>query len=101
MFLSDGSKFYTFGLAAVSWAIWNCRHRATFEFKFPSTPFEVAFSSCVFLNYWAGHPQKKYWACLMKNGDQDAMRRGPLMLKYSANSMMRICGAAHEDAATN
>uniref|UniRef100_A0A453DCF0 Uncharacterized protein n=1 Tax=Aegilops tauschii subsp. strangulata TaxID=200361 RepID=A0A453DCF0_AEGTS len=33
VFLPDGEKFYTFGLAAICWAIWNCRNQATFEGK--------------------------------------------------------------------
>ncbi|XP_044962439.1 uncharacterized protein LOC123413571 isoform X2 [Hordeum vulgare subsp. vulgare] len=33
MFLPNGARFFTFGLAAVCWALWNCRNRATFENK--------------------------------------------------------------------
>uniref|UniRef100_A0A452ZUF0 Reverse transcriptase zinc-binding domain-containing protein n=1 Tax=Aegilops tauschii subsp. strangulata TaxID=200361 RepID=A0A452ZUF0_AEGTS len=29
----DEEKFYTFGLAAMCWAMWNCHNKATFESK--------------------------------------------------------------------
>lgn len=51
VFFPEGEKFYTVGLAAVCWAIWNCRNRATFEFKLPKTPFEVVFATCASLLY--------------------------------------------------
>lgn len=38
----------------ICWAIWNLHNRATFEFKQLKYPFEVIFSSCVYLLYWAG-----------------------------------------------
>lgn len=33
VFLPGGERFFTTGLAAICWAIWNCRNRATFEMK--------------------------------------------------------------------
>ncbi|KAE8776688.1 hypothetical protein D1007_50672 [Hordeum vulgare] len=79
--------FYTFGLAAVCWALWNCRNRATFERKKLGSPFDVVYSTCGFLTYWAG---------LLTGDDKLAMERGAKMLKRNASNMLRIC-AAPED----
>ncbi|KAF7059423.1 hypothetical protein CFC21_066332 [Triticum aestivum] len=89
-FLPDGGRFYSFGLAAICWSIWNCRNQATFGFKFLKIPFEVVFSSCVFLDYGAG---------LLKSDDQEAMWRGAMMLRDNVKNMMRICAAAQDDGA--
>lgn len=86
-FFPEGEAFYTVGLAAVCWAIWNCRNRMTFEFKFPKSPFEIVFGSCASLLYWAG---------MQKHGDGDDLRRGAMMLKDNTNKMMRICAAAQQ-----
>lgn len=48
-FLPDGEKFYTVGLAAITWAIWNARNWATFEHKMTKTAFEIVFPACTFL----------------------------------------------------
>lgn len=84
IFLPDGVKFYTFGLAAICWAIWNCRNRATFERKTLKNPFDVVFSACGFLTYWAG---------LMAGADREAMERGAKMLRTNASTLGRICAA--------
>lgn len=88
--LQDGAKFYTFGFVAVCWAKWNCRNRATFEYKLPKSPFDMVFFACVFLNYWAG---------LQKNEDRGAIERAR-MLSDNAATIMRIC-AATDDATAN
>uniref|UniRef100_A0A453J1M2 Uncharacterized protein n=1 Tax=Aegilops tauschii subsp. strangulata TaxID=200361 RepID=A0A453J1M2_AEGTS len=82
VFLPDGERFYTFGLAAICWAIWNCRNQATFEQKKLKTPFAVSFLACGFMSYWAG---------MMNGEDREMMERGSKMLKASASAMMRIC----------
>lgn len=89
--MPDGAKFYTFGLAAVCWAIWNCCNKATFEFKMPRSLFHVVFSACVFLEYWAG---------LLKGEDREAMVRGAWPLRDNAGTMMRISAAADDTAET-
>ncbi|XBI51308.1 hypothetical protein VPH35_033832 [Triticum aestivum] len=91
VFLPDGARFYTFGLAAICWAIWNTRNRATFEFKLPSTPFKILFSACVFINYWTG---------LLKGADHEAMKRGAQMLRENACTMMRLCAASTDETAS-
>lgn len=54
MFLPNGARFYTVGLAAVTWAIWLARNKATFEKQLIKSPSEIVFSACSFLLYWAG-----------------------------------------------
>ena len=53
-FFPEGEVFYTMGIAAICWAIWTCRNRATFEFIPLKSPFECTFSTCALLCYWAG-----------------------------------------------
>lgn len=86
-FFPGGEIFYTIGLATICWAIWNYRNRATFESKFPKSPFEVIFSACASLIYWAG---------MLKREDGDDLRRGAKMLKDNAFNMMRICAAVRD-----
>jgi hypothetical protein len=60
-YLPEGERFYTTGLAAVCYTIWNHKNRATFEFKKLASPFEIVFAASVHLSYWAG---------LLKGGDR-------------------------------
>ena len=47
-FLPGLDKIYTVGLAAICWAIWLARNRATFELKWINSPFEIVFTACAF-----------------------------------------------------
>ena len=82
-FLPGFDKLYTVGLAAICWAIWLARNSATFERKWINTPFEVVFTSCAFLNYWAG---------LQKPGMMEVVKKGAEMLKENASQMLLLCG---------
>lgn len=48
-FLLGLDKIHTIGLAALCWAIWLARNRATSEHKWINTPFEIVFTTCAFL----------------------------------------------------
>ncbi|VAH12262.1 unnamed protein product [Triticum turgidum subsp. durum] len=64
--------------------MWMCRNRATFECKNLRTPFDVVFSACGYMNYWAG---------LMVGANREAMEHYAKMLKTNTAAMMRICAA--------
>ena len=74
------------GLAAICWAIWNCRNRATFEHKNLSSPFEIVFTTCMHLNYWAG---------LLKGERRTELERRAMILQENPKEMMRLCATAH------
>lgn len=82
-FLPDHEKLYTVGLAAIYWAIWLARNRATFELKWINTPFEIVYTTCAFLMYWAG---------LQKPDMMDVVRKGAELLKENASQMLLPCG---------
>lgn len=48
---SEGrGTYYTIGLVAICWAIWNYGNKVTFEFKTLKTLFEVVFSTSAFVD---------------------------------------------------
>ncbi|KAF6992253.1 hypothetical protein CFC21_009265 [Triticum aestivum] len=82
MFLPNGTKFFTVGLTAVTWAIWLVRNRATFEKKLIKSPFEFVFSACSFLLYWPGLQNKE---------DAEELRQGAEMIRSSTTRLMAMC----------
>ena len=84
-FFPAGQKYYTVGLAAACWAIWLARNRATFGKKQIKTPFEIVFSLCSFLLYWAGLQQEE--------GAKE-LRSGAEMIRLSTMRLMGMCNAA-------
>uniref|UniRef100_A0A453AND3 Uncharacterized protein n=1 Tax=Aegilops tauschii subsp. strangulata TaxID=200361 RepID=A0A453AND3_AEGTS len=74
-------------LVALCWAMWNRRNRKTFEFKNMRSPFDVVYSACGYVTYWAG---------LLKGDDREAVEHGSKMLRINASNMMRICAAPGE-----
>ena len=82
-FFPEGEVFHTVGIAAICWAIWTCRNRATFEFIPLKNPSECAFSTCALLCYWAGR--------MKQQKDVDDLRTGAAMLKNNASRLMQIC----------
>ncbi|KAF7100195.1 hypothetical protein CFC21_101732 [Triticum aestivum] len=86
-FIPGGERFYTFGLAALCWEMWNCRNKRIFEFKKLKSPFDVVYSACGYLSYWAG---------LLLGEDREAMECGSKMLRINALNMMRMCAAPRD-----
>lgn len=87
-FLPGFDKLYTVGLAAICWAIWLARNRATFEPKWINSHFEVVFTACTFLIYWAG---------LQKPDMVQVVRKGAELLKMKASQMMLLCRPPQTD----
>uniref|UniRef100_A0A8I6Y2K0 Uncharacterized protein n=1 Tax=Hordeum vulgare subsp. vulgare TaxID=112509 RepID=A0A8I6Y2K0_HORVV len=88
-FLPGFSEIYAVGLTAICWAIWLARNRATFEKKWINTPFEIVFTACAFLKYWAG---------LQKPGMIEATKKGAEMLKENESEMLLLCGPPMREA---
>jgi hypothetical protein len=65
--LPGGEKVYMLGLTTIFWAIWEARNRVCFIKKFINNPFEVIFSACAFMWYWAGLYPEETWK-LIKEG---------------------------------
>uniref|UniRef100_A0A8I6Y7B1 Uncharacterized protein n=1 Tax=Hordeum vulgare subsp. vulgare TaxID=112509 RepID=A0A8I6Y7B1_HORVV len=82
-FLPGFCDVYTVGLAAICWAICLARNRATFEKKWINTPFEIVFTACTFLKYWAG---------LQNPVMMEVVKKGAEMLKENASHMLLLCG---------
>ncbi|KAF7093428.1 hypothetical protein CFC21_095842 [Triticum aestivum] len=85
MFLPNETRFYTVGLAAVTWAIWLARNKATFEKQLNKSPFEIVYSTCSFLLYWAG---------LQPVEGVARLRLGVEMIRASTTKLMAMCEGA-------
>ncbi|XBI27628.1 hypothetical protein VPH35_052083 [Triticum aestivum] len=85
-FLPHGERHFTVGLAAACWAIWNRRNQATFKFKKLSSPFEIVFTACTHLSYWAG---------LLKDEGRVELEHGAALLKRNAKELMSLCTTAY------
>uniref|UniRef100_A0A8I6Y2N0 Reverse transcriptase zinc-binding domain-containing protein n=1 Tax=Hordeum vulgare subsp. vulgare TaxID=112509 RepID=A0A8I6Y2N0_HORVV len=89
VFLPGLCEIYTVGLAAVCWSIWLARNRATFEKKWIKTPFEIAFTTSAFIDYWAG---------MQKPAMAENVKKGAQLLKKSAAQMLRLCEPPRAEA---
>uniref|UniRef100_A0A8I6WXF2 Reverse transcriptase zinc-binding domain-containing protein n=1 Tax=Hordeum vulgare subsp. vulgare TaxID=112509 RepID=A0A8I6WXF2_HORVV len=81
-FLPGLCKIYTVDLAAVCWSICLARNQATFEKKWIKTPIEIAFTTCAFIDYWAG---------MQKPAMAENVKKGAQLLNKSAAQMLRLC----------
>lgn len=52
--LPNGKQIYSFGLAAICWAIWKTRNKACFEHKLINHPAEIVCYACSLMTYWTG-----------------------------------------------
>ena len=84
-FIPDYERFYTVVLGAVTWSIWLARNRATFENKMIKSPFEIVYSACSFLLYWAG---------LQPVEEVARLRLGAEMIRASTTKLMAMCEGA-------
>ena len=82
-FLPGFEQIYIVGLEAICWDIWLALNRATFECKWINSPFEIVFTACAFLIYWAG---------LQKPEMEEMVKKGAEMLKANTTQMMLLCG---------
>ncbi|KAI4986167.1 hypothetical protein ZWY2020_018797 [Hordeum vulgare] len=82
-FLPVCNDVYTVGLDAICWAMWLARNHATFEKKWINNPFEIVFTACAFIQYWAG---------LQKPEMGEVIKKGAEMLKENASQMLLLCG---------
>ncbi|KAM3408255.1 hypothetical protein ACQJBY_001436 [Aegilops geniculata] len=89
MFLPNETRFYTVGLAAVTWAIWLARNKATFEKQLIKSPFEIVYSPCPFLLYWAG---------LQPVEEAAILRLRTEMIRASTTRWMAMCEGARRTA---
>ncbi|KAI4997425.1 hypothetical protein ZWY2020_052767 [Hordeum vulgare] len=87
-FLPSCDNTYTVGLATICWAIWLARNHATFEKKWINNPFEIVFTACSFMKYWAG---------LQKPEMVEVIKKGADMLKVNASQMLLLCGPPTQD----
>jgi len=78
--LPDGSPVYTFGLAAICWAIWKSRNRACFDKKMVKNPIEILIQACAYMKYWTG---------LYKTEFQEKLLEGVQMLISCAYRVMQ------------
>jgi hypothetical protein len=54
IWLPGGGHVYTFGLAAICWAIWKARNRTHLENKNIKHPGEILCHACAFMKFWTG-----------------------------------------------
>lgn len=78
-FLHDFNEIYTVGLTQFAgqcgWLVIVPLLR--------NTPFEIVFTACAFIQYWAG---------LQKPGMAEATKKDAEMLKKNASQMLLLCG---------
>jgi hypothetical protein len=78
--LPGGEKLYTFGIAAICWAIWKARNILCFEKKMIKSPFDIIFSAYALM---------KYWACLSQGSSHEAIKEGVGLMVQTAIKLLK------------
>jgi hypothetical protein len=66
---------YTFGVAAICWVIWKAINSICFEKKSLKSPFDIVFSACALM---------RYWACLYPDNSQETIKVGVDLMMQTA-----------------
>lgn len=94
--LPGGDMVYTFGFAAICWAIWKCRNRACFDKKIIKNLAEILIHACAFMSYWAGLHNTDFQEKPM-DGVKVVLACAHKVLAQPQRSSLRILPASTDD----